>query len=277
MRVPATTANLGPGFDCLGVALRIYNDVTVRRGGSKGGADSVGRAAGAAFFRAAGLRAFAFSWRAEGEVPRSRGLGSSVTVRLGLLHGLNRLAGSPLDGRALFALCAELEGHPDNAAPAAFGGFTICAGGAVQRHAVDAKLTFVLLVPDFEAPTEAARKVVPLRFPRAAVVNNLSHAAAIAGAFASRRYGLLRGMFADAMHQQQRARRVVPFLFDVIAAGERAGALGGWLSGSGSTIACATLRAPQAVARAMRRAYGPDDARLIITTADNRGVRIPPH
>src|SRR5438094_953243 len=93
IQVPATTANLGPGYDCLGVALRIYNRVTV---GRKSEPQDVRRseaendmiaAAGSAFFEAARVERFQFDWTIEGDVPRSRGLGSSVTVRLGLLHG----------------------------------------------------------------------------------------------------------------------------------------------------------------------------------------------
>ena len=91
-RVPATTANLGPGFDCLGVALDIANNVTVQR--AEGGEHpKIVADAAALFFRTAGIDPFGFAWSIEGEVPQSRGLGSSVTVRLGLLHGLDaRLA-----------------------------------------------------------------------------------------------------------------------------------------------------------------------------------------
>src|SRR3954454_2018222 len=95
VRIPASTSNLGPGFDCLGVALRIYNDVTVMRGGRRP-ASVMLREAADLFFQHAGLRPFAFSAKVEGDVPISRGLGSSVTLRLGVMHGLNALSGKPL-------------------------------------------------------------------------------------------------------------------------------------------------------------------------------------
>ncbi|HYK24052.1 MAG TPA: hypothetical protein VEU75_05250, partial [Candidatus Acidoferrum sp.] len=126
VRVPASTSNLGPGFDCLGVALRIYNDITVTsgRGPEQPHPQIVSDAAGR-FFKQARRRVFRFSFSIVEEIPRSRGLGSSATIRLGILDGLNRLRGAPLNQFTLFKLCAELEGHPDNAAPATFGGFTV--------------------------------------------------------------------------------------------------------------------------------------------------------
>ena len=124
VRVPATSANLGPGFDSLGVALRLYNTTTVARGRGPAPGD-MAREAADLFFGKTKTKSFAFHWSVEGDVPRSRGLGSSVTVRLGVLHGLNELAGRPLNRRGVFELCSELEGHPDNAAPGAFGGFCV--------------------------------------------------------------------------------------------------------------------------------------------------------
>ena len=273
VRVPASTANLGPGFDCLGIALQIYNWITVQRDPS-GHSDGMVDAASVAFFRRTGGRPFSFRWKITGEVPRSRGLGSSVTVRLGVLHGLNELAGLPLTREEVFELCAELEGHPDNAAPAAFGGFTIArAGGYFQRYRVDRELGFALLIPDFEVSTSDARKVLPKTLPLGDAVVSVSNACAIAGAFASREYEKLAGCFEDRLHQPYR-EKLVPFLSSVIDAGKKAGALGGWLSGSGSTVACITLGNVEQVAGAMLAACGDAGARVVTTRADNRGVRI---
>ena len=146
VRVPASTSNLGPGFDCLGVALRIYNNVTVTcgRGPEQPHPQIVSDAAGR-FFKQARRRVFRFSFSIVEEIPRSRGLGSSATIRLGILDGLNRLSGAPLDQFTLFKLCAELEGHPDNAAPATFGGFTVVQSSPsvpLARGKRDARPTF---------------------------------------------------------------------------------------------------------------------------------------
>ena len=274
VRVPATTANLGPGFDCLGIALRIYNTVTVRRGRGPAKGAMAAEAADL-FFREAGIRPFAFHWEVAGSVPRSRGLGSSVTVRLGILHGLNELAGRPLTRNGLFLLCASLEGHPDNAAPAAFGGFTVSpATGPLQRYRISARLAFVILIPEFEISTPAARQALPrtLTFQDAAF--NAANAAAVAAAFATGNYPALKGCLEDRLHQPFR-EPLIPCLNPVIAAARKAGALGGWLSGSGSAIACVTLRSPAAVADAMIAASDLEEASAIVVRADNTGAKVP--
>ncbi len=273
VRVPASTSNLGPGFDCLGVALRIYNHVTIRRGGRKPIHPMV-CAAAELFFARARCGVFPFSFKIAGDVPVSRGLGSSVTVRLGVIHGLNVLAETPLTREKIFRLCAELEGHPDNAAPAEFGGFNVAHGVARQRFPVSAALKFVLLIPDFEVKTSAARALLPIQIGRAAAVESNANACSITAAFASGRYLNLRNAFRDSLHQPYR-KRLVPFFDDVVLAAEKAGALGGFLSGSGSTIAAVTLDKPENVAAAMLAA-GPAHSRVLITTADNRGARVLP-
>ncbi len=240
VRVPATTSNLGPGFDCLGVALRIYNDVTVARA-KETVAPPMAKQAARKFFRATGSEPFPFSCVIVGDVPVSRGLGSSVTVRLGVLRGLNELAGRPCAQGKIFRLCAELEGHPDNAAPAVFGGFVVTSGNVPQKFPLDPRLRFVLLIPSFEVKTAAARSVLPNEIDRRQAVASCANACALTAALASGRYEKLRGVFGDHLHQPFRAK-FVPFLELVIAAAEEAGALGGFLSGSGSTIACLTLR-----------------------------------
>lgn len=275
VRVPASTANLGPGFDCLGIALRLYNTTTVRRGRGPAKGEMAEEAA-ALFFREAGVRRFAFHWEVEGSVPRSRGLGSSVTVRLGVLHGLNELAGKPLSRADLFLLCAKLEGHPDNAAAAAFGGFTIAPPvGRLQRYRIKNNLRFALLIPEFEICTPAAREVLPAKIPLRDAVFSAGCAAAIAAAFASGKYQNLSGCFEDRLHQPYR-EPLIPFLSPVIQAARSAGALGGWLSGSGSTIACATLSNPENVANTMIEASGLDSAVAAVVGADNSGVQILP-
>jgi homoserine kinase len=271
VRVPASTSNLGPGFDCLGVALRIYNDVTVRRGGSAT-ANEIARAAADLFFGRAGVEPFRFGCTIVGDVPASRGLGSSVTVRLGVMHGLNALAGKPLKREEIFALCAELEGHPDNAAPAEFGGFNVVRASSRQRFAVSAALKFILLIPDFEVRTADARALLPKKLDRLRAVESCGNAAAIAAAFASGHYANLRGAFVDHLHQPFR-KQLVPFFDEAVAAAEEAGALGGFLSGSGSTIAAVTLDDAEKVGSAMLEA-APNGSRVFVSRADNRGAHI---
>ena len=274
VRVPASTSNLGPGFDCLGVALRIYNDVTISRAiAVRCSLPRIVSQAAAAFFGRARRRSFAFSCSIKDQIPRARGLGGSATIRLGVIHGLNELAGKPLDRLSIFRLCAELEGHPDNAGPATFGGFTVASSHAIQCFQVSPRLCFVLLIPEIEIKTSSARKILPRQIARTKAVENCRNASAITAAFAARKYEDLRGVFVDHLHQPFR-QKLVPFLSRVISAAEKAGALGAFLSGSGSTICAITLQDRDKVAEAMKRAAGSISARTIITTADNRGVHI---
>src|SRR5438034_10916757 len=143
VRIPASTSNLGPGFDCLGVALRLYNDVIVARG-AKCRLPAIVRAAADLFFHRTRCAPFSFSVSIKGDVPSSRGLGGSVTVRLGVLVALNFLTGNRLDRLSIFQLCAQLEGHPDNAAPAVFGGFTVARQENVQHFHVTSSCSCVL-------------------------------------------------------------------------------------------------------------------------------------
>ena len=289
VRVPASTSNLGPGYDCLGVALRLYNSVTVVRGkAARSSQPRIVSDAAERFFKQTRHRAFSFSCSIVERVPRCRGLGSSATVRLGILLGLNHLSGNPLDRSTVFRLCAGLEGHPDNAAPATFGGFTVVQSSAsvplargkreacpaVYRFDVAPRLYFVLLVPDLEIETARARRILPSKISRVAAVENCANACAVTAAFASRDYEKMRGSFCDKLHQPFRAK-LIHFLRPVIEAAERAGALGAFLSGSGSAIAAVTLEAPQKIATAMERAAAVP-AHTIITHADNRGAQVLP-
>jgi homoserine kinase len=288
VRVPASTSNLGPGFDSLGIALRIYNRITIVRGAPRS-QDHPRIVAEAAdrFFKQTRRRAFSFSYSTTEQIPRSRGLGSSAAVRLGVLLALNFLSGSPLDRLIMFELCSELEGHPDNAAPAIFGGFTV-AGSArfgdsrnfsgqrgdriIQHFPVSPRLNFVLLVSPVEIATSTARKLLPSKISHAAAVRSCANACALTAAFVAQDYDKLRGAFGDYLHQPFRAK-LIPFLPDVIDAAEQAGALGAFLSGSGSTVAAVTLRAPNKVAAAMARA-AKAPGQTVITRTDNRGAQI---
>jgi homoserine kinase len=288
IRVPATTSNLGPGFDTLGLALGLHNEIVVRRTPQRGvlltspvaeqsraGAVAMLEEAAKLFFRRSRQKAFGVEVSLAGDVPVARGLGSSVTARLGVAAALNVLSGAGLDRSGLLDLVAELEHHPDNAAPAIFGGFT--ASGMTGDHVrcfqcqVSNRVSFVTLIPKFEISTAEARKLVPASFSKSDTVHNLNRAALITAAFLSRQYARLAGLFDDRVHQPYR-EALIPALTKVIRAGERAGAVGGWLSGSGSTIICLALENAEKVARAMRRAL--PDAEVKILRAENRGFTV---
>lgn len=291
VRVPGTTANLGSGFDVLGIALKIYNRVRVTPAAHAGpritspiaeearpGATAMVREAAALFFRRTRRRAFGFDISITGDVPVARGLGSSTTVLVGALAALDALAGTGLGKDGVFQLAHELEGHPDNAAPATFGGFTASApapeGARVARFPVPSNARFVVLVPGFEVRTADARRLLPSSYPKADLVHALGRVALVTSAFASGNLGMLSGMLDDRVHQPCRTP-LIPALPKVIRAGVRAGAVAGWLSGSGSTILClATDGEAQAmqVSQAMQRAM--PGAHLHVVGADPSGYRV---
>lgn len=269
--VPATTSNLGPGFDCLGAALSLHSRVRITRG-EETKTPAIVATAARRFFAHTGVKPFPFCCEIDGDVPMGRGLGSSATVRAGVVCALNELARTELSRHDLFTLVAELEGHPDNAAPAIFGGFTVAREESVQHFKIDGGLCFILLIPAFAVATAKARRLLPKKISRVEAVRSAGNAAAIAAAFAAQDYENLRGVFHDGLHQLFR-KTLIPFLDDAITAAEKAGALGAFLSGSGSTICAIALVDAGKIGRAMRRAC-PTAADIRIVHADNRGARI---
>ncbi len=287
VKVPGSTSNLGSGFDTLGLALRVYNRVTVSPLSSRGvevtarleGADperatSLVREAVQLFFKVIHDRVHGLAVTLSGQVPIGRGLGASATARVGVLVALNQLTQARLSVQQLLDLATRLEGHPDNASPALVGGFTVSGPvpGSIRclRFAVSPRLRFVTLIPGFEISTEQSRKQVPASFTKADAAHSLNRAALIAAAFAKGEYAQLRGLFDDRFHQPYR-ERLVPKLSEVIRAGEQAGAIGGWLSGSGSAIMCLALEAAEAVGCAMQAVL--PGSRILVTSADNSGAR----
>lgn len=249
VEIPATTANLGPGFDALGVALNLYNQVTLGET-SEQWDDPFFQEAADIFFRTCRQAPQSFQIAISGDVPRSRGLGSSVTVRLGIIAGLNEKYEKPLDEETLFRLVTELEGHPDNAAPACFGGFV--AGSPLHHHRfpVSEELKFVTIIPDFALETSDARKVLPEQVDFQDCVTNIQNTALITAAFASQTYQTLDGAFIDTLHQPYRLD-MIPGAADAIDAATGAGALGAFISGAGPTVMALTLDHWDEIAAAM--------------------------
>ncbi len=288
IRVPASTSNLGPGFDCLGLALQLYNTITLTRAGdARPTHGMIAETASAFFQRATGGKVppFGFDARIEGEIPISRGLGSSVTVRLGVLMALAELVREEfrVTREQILALLIELEGHPDNAVPSLLGGFAVCAhatadpadGFVYTRVPVKSDLSFVTLVPELKLSTEAARGLLPKEIPFLHAVGNAQRTARIATAFALGDYPALRGMFIDHLHQPYR-RVLIPGFDAVLAAAVEAGALGSFLSGAGSCLMALTLDREEAISAAMLDAARKHDlpGRVIVLKADNEGAVI---
>ena len=292
VRVPGSTSNCGAGFDTLGLARSVHNRVTLTRSPGVGpqperpadarATDMVAETT-AAFLAATGLAPEGFAFRIDGEVPPARGLGSSVTVIAGVLAGLNVLRGTGLSRERLVALATELEGHPDNASAGILGGFCVSrcdpATGAYLdtiRVVIPTDLIFVVVSPESEMLTKAARGVLPASLPYFDAVRSINSASYLVAAFATGQFDRLRHAVADFMHEPYRLP-AIPGARAAIDAGCAAGALTGWLSGSGSSVLCVCRRVDVAsVSAAMSAAFTqaglPSVARAL--TADNEGLRI---
>jgi homoserine kinase len=292
VRVPGSTSNCGAGFDTLGLALTVYNRVTLERTGGDGitpvtaedrRAQAMVAAAAGRFFDAAHQAPFGFSYRISGDVPPARGLGSSVTVLAGVVAGLNALSGAGLSLHVLTALVTDLEGHPDNASAGILGGFCVSrcdpATGAylgTVRFAVPADIAFVVASPSVEIATKESRGALPTVLPYLDAVRSINSATYLTAAFASGEFARLRGAVSDFMHEPYRLPRI-PGGSDAIAAGVAGGAYAGWLSGSGSSVLCVAPATDAAsVAGAMRGAFAAKEVtcEVRVLSADNDGLKL---
>lgn len=292
--VPATSANLGAGFDTLGLALELRNEVWLRRGARRGvhyvvegeGCEDVAREPRANLFDRVLRRSLArldhrapdLEVRMLNRIPWRRGLGSSSAAAVAGAAAALRLAGVEVTEQAVLDLALPFEGHPDNLAPAAAGGFTVATLDGKRARFVrlaPPDLQAIALVPSFGVSTATARKLLPKTVPLGDAVHNLTRAALAVAAVSSRRWDLLGLGTEDRLHQPYRAR-LVPGFDRVRLAAARAGAVAAFLSGSGPTILALARRddAP-AVEAAMRRAWarhGRGEARLLGLAPARRGA-----
>ncbi|ABB57470.1 homoserine kinase [Synechococcus elongatus] len=253
--VPATTANLGPGFDCLGAALTLYNhfwfapastgelEITARGMDAEkisGDRDNLVYRAFAAFFEKQEQPVPALKLEIELAVPLARGLGSSATAIVAGLVGANALAGSPWSNAQLCDLATELEGHPDNVVPALLGGCRLAARDRQNQWAI-ADLDWhpdfipVVAIPDFELSTEAARQVLPTQYSRSDAIFNAAHVGLVVRSLASGNGEWLAAALQDRLHQPYR-QALIPGYAAVETAALEAGAFGLVISGAGPTL-----------------------------------------
>ncbi|MEL6815691.1 MAG: homoserine kinase [Cyanobacteria bacterium J06598_3] len=256
--VPATTANIGPGFDCLGAALSLYNrfhftpftplsdsapfHITVEGAEASrvntGPTNLVYRAY-LEFYERLGKSAPPVHIKISLGVPLSRGLGSSSTAIVGGIVGANALAGSPLDEAALAALANDLEGHPDNVVPALLGGARLAAIANSRLQICDLvwheSVAPVVIIPEFELSTVDARRVLPGQYSRADAVFNTAHIALLLQGIATGNGDWISGGMGDRIHQPYR-KKLIPGYDEVHRAAIKAGAWGLVISGAGPTL-----------------------------------------
>jgi homoserine kinase len=254
VKVPASTANLGPGFDTIGLAFQLYTTIQMRfadhievishseelKSLPKDQNNLIYRVAADLFVRA-GLPEPKLAIDVYSDIPLTRGLGSSAAAIVGGLIGANYLAGEPFTPEQLFSLAAQWEGHPDNVGASLFGGIVV----ATMPENPDDPVPFIRLpapslhvlvtIPHFHLATTKARSVLPQQYEKEDVVYNIGRSSLLVAALTQGRLDLLKKAMRDRIHQPHRAR-LVPGLEEIINHAPEHGALGVALSGAGPTI-----------------------------------------
>ena len=248
--VPATSANLGPGFDCLGLALGLYLEVEAKlsdedaffyrgEGQVQNTADNLMHQGYKLAFKDANKVAPSITFHANNPIPLARGLGSSSAALVAGIVMADEVMGGLLGKDGIFQLSAKIEGHPDNVAPAVYGGFTVSAqrddGSYLCESLELPDWTFLFAVPDFELLTSKARSVLPHSYPTEDVIFSTSRTALWSLAVAQNKPELLRLASQDRMHQPYRAP-LIPTLLETQKALLDAGVYAAFLSGAGPTV-----------------------------------------
>ena len=236
VRVPASSANLGPGFDVLAAALQLHLEVEVEETGRFEVVTDLDIARDR---RNLCVRAFEalhpaedFTFTIRSEIPLSGGLGSSAAAIVAGAMAADHLFELDAD---LLAVATEVEGHPDNVAAALLGGFVVCADGAASRFDAPAGLEAIVVVPDDPVRTKEARAALPAEVPMADAVFNVAHAAMLVLGLARGEWDLVSRGLQDRLHQPRRAP-LYPRSLEVAERAHELGALGATISGSGPTV-----------------------------------------
>ena len=258
IKVPATTANLGPGFDCAGLALSIYNYLEVKEGTDNGtnlvihgpsgvptGEDNLIYKTISDFFHNAGIKLPPITMWQNDHIPMTRGLGSSAACVVAGLMAANALAETKLGREELIQMAAQIEGHPDNSTPALIGGLTV---GAMTEKRLEyvrlpddswRQLRFALMVPSFELSTEKARMALPQKYTRQDVVHNTSRVALLIAALMAGDFKKLFYALDDRIHQPYRSP-LVPGMDVIFEEARKNGAYNAFLSGAGPALIAVT-------------------------------------
>lgn len=254
VKVPASTANLGPGFDTLGMALSLYAWIEMEEAGEtvfhlygdemkglpRDKSNLLYRVAQMVFAEA-GVAVPELSISMYSEIPLTRGLGSSASAIVGGLAAANAMIGSPLDQAKLFDMACALEKHPDNVGASLFGGVVTAVWDGVHADYIRVEppqeLEVLVVIPEFELATTKARGVLPAEITVADAVYNISRTSLLTAALATGRLDLISRAMQDRLHQPYRAP-LVPGMEKLLAEAPQHGALGIALSGAGPTLLC---------------------------------------
>ena len=297
VRVPGTSANCGPGFDCLGLAATIYNDLeltlleekTLKIEAHGDGAETIPTDERNIIWKAArmildrsgnGDKFKGAILKMKNNIPMSRGLGSSAAAIVAGLTAANELAGRYFSKKEILKFATEIEGHPDNVAPAIYGGFTVSTvdRGHVQTFSFlpKLKLKLIVAVPNFPLSTRIARQVLPKSVSIKDAVFNIGRASMLVAALMQGKENFLTTAFDDALHQPYRTK-LIPGMQEVFLAAKKAGALGVCLSGAGPCLiafSAVKRQIENEIAVEMVQAFKKNDvqANALILDLDTRGA-----
>ncbi|MEX2237963.1 MAG: homoserine kinase [Dehalococcoidia bacterium] len=282
LRLPATSANLGPGFDTLGLALELFSEVEISLGEAEDAAGPAERSvvlAAQAACRFVERECPPLHVRFLSRVPHSRGLGHSAICRAAGMLAAEALCDVYLQDHELLALGTELEGHADNIAACLFGGLQVVARSGLKVYRaglpVPADYSAVLFIPEMEMSTEAGRRLLPRELSREDAVFNISRTALLVAALVEGFSDLINEATQDRLHQPARTQLFpeMPLLF---TAAREAGALGVFLSGGGSTVLALAKDKEDEIAEAMASAARANSlaGRTLVTRLSNSGAAV---
>ncbi len=252
VRVPASTANLGPGFDTLGMALQLYAwvemswsnkpDITLYGDHLEGvptDESNLMYEVASQLLKEAGVQVRPLRIAMYSDIPLARGLGSSAAAIVGALVAANQLAGCPFTDDELLQKATRLENHPDNVGAALYGGIVVASWDRARAEAIriepDRRLKCLAVIPRFHLPTAKARSVLPDTVTLSEAVSNVSSSSLLVAALSSGRLDILSYAMKDKLHQPYRMQ-LIPGMPDILAHATEHGALGAALSGAGPTL-----------------------------------------
>ncbi|MFA5779922.1 MAG: homoserine kinase [Elusimicrobiota bacterium] len=295
IKIPATTANFGSGFDVLGAALKLYNEIEVVQvkgqrskvkieitGEGKdtlpGNEKNVVVRSMNAVFNICKKISPAYRILLTNRIPLARGLGSSAAARLGGIVAANEICGRKLSQDKVIQIVSKLEGHPDNVVPSFFGGLCVCNfNGKNVKYAklkMPSDLKAVLCIPDFELSTDKARNILPETISHKDAVFNSSRVALFMSAIIQKKYELLSVAMEDKLHQPYR-KKLIPGMDDVFNSAKKSGAYGVCISGSGPTIIALTSEVKsERIGKSMQKAFLRHNvkSKYIVCDFDNTGI-----
>lgn len=295
IQVPASTSNLGPGFDVFGLAVNLHLQVRVER--SPSDADLV-------FFEGEGSGALSqekenlilqvarhtarikkiflpgLQLQVCNHIPLSRGLGSSAAAIIAGISIAELFFRKPFSTDEIFKAALAFESHPDNLAAGLRGGFTAAklrpdGTAVVQSLPIDRRLKVVAAIPDLEISTEKARRALPQSYPRIDIISNLQNAVLLSSMLAELPPHSLRNLFEDRLHQPYRAG-LIPGLQEALTLPEMSGLAGTFLSGSGSTVAALATHHFSAIGRALQNCFSKHgmSSKMAVLSIDRKGRRV---